>query len=354
MTTGLENADNDDTISSTGIEDAIQDTPVVPLDSEHTPQLDISQLINLHYSENTLTFLDTNILLPSEQWSFYKNCLDKRKAGSGADPEKNLSRNIDIPLQDLEEVIKISEDTIKVLECIKDVKITNGVMDQATRQISNALQNIKWRGGNFLFTQFNILLKSARADGYAIYDLLINYSDRLTKLNDMITSVAYTQDLKSVPYFLIKDFFKDLENFFEIRKANHIYDRGTDIELASSVMFQSIVEKKNVRVISNDSDIINTIGAAIHVLLSSSPLLRENPNFEFFLENNPQVYTLHEREKGLAQEDVIKRGEDATKYFKGFSIPIRQDKVPDYQRKATDFTFYLERNIKQLDEILRT
>ena len=309
--------------------------------------------LELLYSRNTITFLDTNILWPSEQWSIYKNHLDRRKSGSGADPEKNLSGNIDIPTSDLERAIMSSEFTNDLLDSIKDSKITTGVIKQVKKQIQNNVQNIEWSGQNFLFTQFNAILNRGRDENYQIYNSLLRYKESITRLKSMLPDKEYSENLKSVPYFLIKDFFKDLADFFDVRKENHNYDEDTDIELASTVLFEGIAENRNVRVISNDQDILNTISAAVYILFRSSPLLSNNEHFNFFFGNMPKIYTMYDREKGFIEEDLLKKGETLTKTFKGFTLPMGSEQIPSYHKKATDFTFYLSKHIKQLDSLLK-
>lgn len=300
--------------------------------------------------ESPITFVDTNILIPSSSWDLYNSYLDQYKQNNPQHltPNPNIDETaLSYALSDICLSHKIINE--------KNVIITKGVQMQTNLQVIKTLDNIDKRVQSYFFADLNVLLsKENKEKNKRIFSNLTKYRDEINKTNEIIDKNPYVHP-KEEPYFVLVNLARALkDNFFEIGKKDHPYDGNTDEFITVSCIYESLKNNKNAEIISNDGDIADLLSVCYVLIKSMEPLCGKKEQLKHFCEVPPKIYSAHDLSKGLAQIDIKSKGENIVSRLTGdYSSGILKDaEKAEYFSKLTRLSRFLEITSKELLESL--
>lgn len=299
-----------------------------------------------------ITFMDANTVIPDSGWDLYRHFLVKTKPGSS----HRISNS------DIEEtaLVKAMDDLVilrKYLEGRNDIVLTQGVVRQASVTIDNIAENVIERSNNYIFIEFNSLIPLASKErGKRVFQGLQEYSRDLNLLKESFGKYAYVNP-KEEPYFIISNFVRALKDvFYDLVKDNHNYDFNVDEFITVASLYESIANKKAVKVISNDGDIARMLGASYCVFEKVKPVIGNNENFDFFFAHPPEVYNWKDYPRDPVPVNIREKGRECIEIFSEFDLKrtLSDAERDNYYLKATKFTNFMQNSITELEKSLAT
>lgn len=293
------------------------------------------------------TFLDTNIILPSEVFALYKRLnqyVDNRLTFNSTIEEKDSLGRIII----IDEVTTAAKKRIKLLESTDHPTITGGVKHQVLERIKKITENIDDRKSNYIFSVINPkTTPEIKTRNEAIYNDLITCKTTISDIAEIINKQQLQyQSPESRGYLLINDFINDL-NTAGISANNTGYEHNTDRYLVVSSLFESLYNKKNVNIVSNDQGLLRVFAATSKAIGAWSATTR-NENFKYFSAHLPKAYQLN-NQSTLEQINIEDKSNEA--YGKiGQLTPTEQG----YYQALGTITNIIEANIDKIEQDLNS
>lgn len=289
---------------------------------------------------NAVYFLDSGVILSTDPRDLYLRHLRKNKAPNN----QHLSLNTDLP----EDCIDYSVDSLITsrgfCSSLTSPRVTEGVRDQVLPCIREIRENIKRRGSNFVFTEFNRLLpQDVRDSGRRIYFKLQEMAEYLDESEEFVQKNTHPFPTDR-NYFLLEDFVRTIGSFFEIGKQDHEFDFYTDEGLVATALYEALVQNHSVSVVSTDRDVRNFLGFSQAILEKVKPLTSRHPKFQFFYENPPKFVRYP-----LTNQDTngVSFLEDAM-YLSGFSKFVPDSETSAYHKQVTEFERHLTGTTRRL------
>ncbi len=292
--------------------------------------------------DSTITFVDTNVIIPQSAWEFYRNNLCKHKK------EGFLAENTQIIEGDLREVIVDSQKTLDVLKKQENLNLTRGVKTQVCSKINGILENITLRREKFIFVGFNYSLNDrVREKSDRIYGKLMDYSKILEDTLEFIKGSLYNVPTDEIYHYLTAFVFT-LRHFFESSKIDHNLDFVADEFFVVACLYESLINNELTKVVSNDGDIANLLGLCCYIFEELKPATKNNPNFKYFCEHLPTFYNLFDPSGELIEVDLINRGSIVCDNKFKIKTRISGADAKEYNSMVHDFTLFLDRSVDQL------
>lgn len=298
----------------------------------------------------TIILADTNIIFPQVVWDLYRDSLSKTESGG------KLTFNTNIQESLLEKAIIDSEKTYTELtkqlssNSLTDIYLTQEIHIQVSNLYQQIKSNIEQRGNMHLFTQFSKLTpENQKITDEKIYVKLQLCEDRLDQLN----SITKTYKLPhTANYFLLNEFLRALkDDFFDLTKEKHNYDYGADMQLATTAIYENLVNGTKAKIISNDNDVINMVSAT-YIILQKSKNVLKGTSYSNHL-NNPDIMPelLKFTKTGIIEQiDLVNKGNELIN-FSGFEGHTETAKKSEYNSLVGRFANFLNNYTNRLKEI---
>ena len=298
--------------------------------------------------EDRLVFVDTNIILPSTSWEFYDSQLNKYREDSN-----NLTHNIEINTSLLKKTIWDLKFINEILSK-QNASFTKGVIKQSKRKIEQICENVETRRQTHIYTQLNQLLSPGiRERDDRNYGLLIQYKNTLLNMVENIDAMKYDRPQKE-SYFLISSIIREIKDKFDIVKDNHEFDFGTDQEIVSSAIYESIFNNRKVSVYSNDKDISNLISTAYAVLSILRPDFENFKEMENYYTNPPKMFKVQYPSLKEREIDTINEGKEILLGLGGYTgANLEEKEKAEYKKVITSVGNFLDRIYPELVESLK-
>lgn len=298
--------------------------------------------------ENKLIFVDSNIILPSSSGSLYNLYLNKFREDS-----YHLTNNQDLKIATLKETVW---DISFINKLLKDdnIKVTKGVIKQTEKMIENISDNIDKRRQSYIFSQLNQMIQSSKRDkDKRNYEILMDYQNILSEVSNDMNAKKYIRPQEET-YFLISGMIREIKDKFDTVKENHKFDLGTDQEIVTSAIYESIINQKEVKVYSNDGDISNLIGTTYALLNLLKPCFKNVEKMQNFYKTPPKIINVDYPSLSENEVDAITDGNTILNKLGGYDGRIFNDlEKKDYLRDITSVGNFLDRIYPELLESLR-
>lgn len=296
-----------------------------------------------------ITLVDTNIILPESTWELYKRQLNQYTHQLSTTTPSHLTNNIAI---NPEKLFAAIEDLIATYALLQDkprVKVVKGVATQVKKQTDMILGNIDERKLDYSYTQFYQLINETKKnENRHAYETLLRYAEELKKMVELVRKSRYTRKDGDGPYYLLSNLVRAIKEEYDVVKEGHKHDLGTDDELVTTALHESLVKGTRVQVISNDRDISNMIAASQTVFDNLRILVAKNPAFKKFYEHPISVLTLENPQEKITQTaNLTEIGKKVIK------IHIPEAQIPIYQRRTSAFSTFAVNTLEELVKAIK-
>ena len=300
----------------------------------------------------TLILADTNIIFPQLVWDLYKDHLSKTESTG------KLIFNTSIPESILEKTIFDSEKIYSEFQKqmtsknIEKIYLTQEIQKQVFNLHNNMKLNIEQRKNMHLFAQFSKLAPDTQKEiDEKVYIQLRSCEEKLDNLFGI--TQEYTTP-NTATYFIINEFVRALkDDFFDLTKEKHNFDYGADLQLATTAIYESVVNGNKPQIISNDNDILNMISASYVVLHKARHTLKDT-DYNLNLQNRDVMPELSKISlTGVIESiDLMDRGNEIL-IFPGYEGFIDSTKKSGYNSVVGKFATFLSNYTNRLKETNR-
>lgn len=139
------------------------------------------------------------------------------------------------------------------------------------------------------------------------------------------------------------DLITGIEHTFKTSKEHQKYDFNADRKLAARSLYEIIIEKKEVEIISNDRDIFEVLNYTHAFLKKNIAQIKNYELIEYFLENPPTIINYKDRE------------EKTKKYINPIHQKIKKEELNLYEKqKRQELNSFSKIVCKNLDRMIET
>lgn len=304
--------------------------------------------------ERYLVFMDTNVIIPQTSWRLYDNELSQTQQSGYLKRATDIDEAlIDEATLDLDFMIQI---LLRSADACHGIRFTEGVSAQALSKVENIISNIERRKRDFIFTEFNAILpEDLRVSSREIHSKLADYGQNIETIHKEIDNRRYLSPSDRV-YFTLSNFVRHMKyDLFQIGKEDHKFDFAVDEMIVVSAIYETMVNKTDVAVFSNDNDVSSLLGVVNEAFQKMEPVIRYRDNLRPILQSPPHIYKFNNRDEGIIRDDDSK-GSRIIMELRGFGnsddYHIPSEDKPSYMRRVSEFAFFLDKMTEQLDYAL--